>query len=156
MDPMGGSDFPDAACRSWVTRPHDVAELRTLIELTALRKLADRGLTDEELDTSTRLARATVRSARSGDITGYLEADAAFHLYLLGRTGNPAMADVARLLPGTRVAQRRTAGERARRMEISAREHGEIVALLADDMVSAASEMLRRHVAADLTGPGEA
>jgi len=150
MDPMGGSDSPDAAWRSRVTRPHDVAELQTLIEVTALRKLADRGLTDEELDTSRRLARATVRSARGGDLTGYLEADATFHLYLLGLTGHPAVADVARLLPGTRAAQLRTVGERAQRMEIGAGEHGEIVALLADDMVSAASEMLRRHVAADL------
>jgi FCD domain len=87
--PMSGSDCPDRACRSWMTHPRDVAELWALIELSALRKLADRGLTDEELATSRRLARATVRSARGGDLPGYLEADAAFHLYLLGLTSNP-------------------------------------------------------------------
>jgi DNA-binding GntR family transcriptional regulator len=150
--PMSGSDFPDRACRSWATHARDVAELRTLIELPALRKLADRGLTDEELATSRRLARATVRSARRGDLPGYLEADAAFHLYLLRLTGNPVLPEVARLLLGVRAAHRRTGGELAQRMEIGAGEHGEIVALLADDMVSGASEMLRHHVAAGLPG----
>jgi DNA-binding GntR family transcriptional regulator len=152
---MSGSDFPDRACRSWVTDPRAVAELRTLIELPALRKLADRGLTGEELATSRRLACATVRSARRGDLPGYLEADAAFHLYLLGLTSNPVLGEVARLLLGIRAAHRRTGGGRAQRLETGAVEHGEIVALLADDMVSAASEMLRHHVAFGLPGPGE-
>jgi DNA-binding GntR family transcriptional regulator len=154
MDPMGSPDVPDGACHSSVTQPHDAAELRTLIEVAALRRLADRGLTDEELATSRRLARATVRSARGGDLPGYLEADAAFHLYLLGLTSNPVQAEVARLLLGNR-AGHRPGGERAQRMETGAGEHGEILALLADDRVGAASEMLRQHVAAGLPDPGE-
>jgi DNA-binding GntR family transcriptional regulator len=152
---MGSPDVPDGACHSSVTQPLDVAELRTLIELPALRGLADRGLTDEELATSQRLARATVRSARTRDLRGYLEADAAFHLYLLGLTGNPVLAEVERLLLGIRAAHWPAGAELAQRMEIGAGEHGEIVALLADDRVSAAGEMLRQHVAAGLPGPGE-
>jgi DNA-binding GntR family transcriptional regulator len=136
-------------------QPHHVAELWTLIEVTALRKLADRGMTDEELATSRRLARATVRPARGGDLPGYLEADAAFHLHLLGLTSSPVQAAVARLLLGSLAAHRSGEGEGAQRMEIGAGEHGEILVLLADDRVSAASEIARQHVAASLPGPGE-
>ena len=138
-----------------MTQPGRAAELRTLIELPALRRLADRGLSDEELAASRRLARATVRSARSGDPRGYLEADAVFHLYLLGLVSEAALTGVARLLFDSRSAHRPAGSESAQRMAIEAGEHGEIVDLLADDMISAASEMLRRHLAAGILEPGE-
>jgi DNA-binding GntR family transcriptional regulator len=147
--PMG------SPCHSSATRPHGRAELRTLIELAALRELADRGLTDAELSVSRRLARATVRSARRGDLAGYLESDAAFHLHLLGLAGDPVRTEVGRLLLGTRAAPWPAGGDPAQRMDTAAGEHGEIVALLADDMIGAASELLRHHVAGDFPGPGE-
>jgi DNA-binding GntR family transcriptional regulator len=152
--PMGGPDFPDGGCSSSAARPPDLAELRMLIELPALRKLADRGLSGEELAVSRRLACATVRLARSGDVPGYLEADAVFHLYLLGLTSDPVLTESARMLLDVCAGHRRT-GELAQRMAIRAGEHGEIVGLLAEDMASAASEMLRHHVAEDLLRPGE-
>jgi DNA-binding GntR family transcriptional regulator len=102
--PMG------SPCRSSATQAHGPAELRTLIELAALRKLADRGLTDTELSVSRRLARATARSARGGDLCGYLESDAAFHLYLVGLAGDPVRSEVARLLLGTGGAHWPTGG----------------------------------------------
>lgn len=152
---MGGPDFPGVACLPWVTHPRDAAELRTLIELPALRKLAERGFTDEEFAVSGRLARATVRSACNGDLPGFLEADAVFHLYLLGLTSDPIAGEVARLLLDARVAHGPAGRELAQRMGVGGGEHGEIVALLADGMVSAASEMLRRHVAGDVPAPAE-
>jgi DNA-binding GntR family transcriptional regulator len=152
---MGGPDFPDGGCSSSTAEPPDLAELRMLIELGALRKLADRGLTDKELAVSRRLACATVSSARSGDVPGYLEADAVFHLYLLGLTGDPVLTESARMLLDVGKGRRRAGRQLAQRIAIRAGEHGEIVRLLAEDMVSAASEMLRHHVAEDLLGPGE-
>jgi DNA-binding GntR family transcriptional regulator len=130
---------------SGATQPRDLTELRLLVELAALRKLADRGLSDPELAVIRRLADATMRAARSGDVLGYLQADLVFHLYLLDLTDDPAVSDVARLLlvPASVLPPR--AAESGHLMA-AAREHYELVAMLADDMASAADDLLRHHV----------
>ena len=128
------------------TQPRDLTELRLLVELPALRKLADRGLSDQELAIVRKLAEATLRSARGGDVLGYLRADMVFHLYLLELTGDPALSEVARLLlaPGGLPAPR--IEESGHLMAAGAREHCELVNMLIDDMVSAADDLLRHHV----------
>ena len=128
------------------TQSRDLAELRLLVELPALRKLADRGLSDQELSVVRRLADATMRSARRGDVLGYLRADMIFHLYLLELTGDPALSGVARLLlaPGAMPAPRLE--ESGHLMTAGALEHCELVDMLGDEMVNAADDLLRRHV----------
>jgi hypothetical protein len=139
----------NSARQTAAARPRDPTELRLLIELPALRKLADRGLSDEELAMTRQLADATMGRALSGDVPGYRQADMMFHLYLLELTGDPALPEVARLLlaPGTEHGPR--GRELDMRMAVAAREHSEIVSLLADDMVHAAVDLLRHHVARD-------
>ncbi len=136
------------------THPRDLTELRLLVELLALRKLADRGLSDQELAVVRKLADATIRSARSGDVLGYLRADMVFHLYLLELTGDPALSEVARLLlaPGSLPAPRTE--ESGHLMAAAAREHCELVDMLADDMVNAAADLLRHHVSQRWAGSG--
>jgi len=126
--------------------PGELTELRLLLALHALRKLADRGLSDRELAVVRELADSTVRSARCGDVPGYLRADVVFHLYLLELTGDPALSDVARLLlvPGPIPAPR--IEESGHLMTAAAMEHGELVNMLADEMVSAADDLLRHHL----------
>jgi DNA-binding GntR family transcriptional regulator len=125
----------------------DPAELRLLIELAALRKLADRGLSDDELAVGRRLAGATVRPARDGDARGYLRADMTFHGYLLELAGDRARSEVARLLLARSTEPGPDAGqEPGRRMAAGASEHGEIVDLLADDRATAAADLLRHHL----------
>jgi DNA-binding GntR family transcriptional regulator len=128
------------------TQPRDPTELRLLVELPALRKLADRGLSDQELAVVRKLAEATMRSARGGDVLGYLRADMVFHLYLLELTGDPALSEVARLLlaPGGLPAPRIEGSGHL--MAAGAREHCELVNMLTDDMVSAADDLLRHHI----------
>jgi DNA-binding GntR family transcriptional regulator len=128
------------------TPPRDLTELRLLVELPALRKLADRGLSDQELAVVRKLADATMRAARRGDVLGYLRADTIFHLYLLELTGDPVLSGVARLLlaPGAVPAPRTE--ESGRLMTVGAREHCELVDMLADEMVNAADDLLRCHV----------
>jgi DNA-binding GntR family transcriptional regulator len=133
-------------------QPPAPTELRLLVELPALRRLADRGLSDSELAVIRKLADATTRSARSDDVLGYLHADMLFHLYLVELTGNPALSAVARLLlaPDPRPGPR--AAESGHLMAAEAREHRELVNLVADDMISAADDLLRHHVSRRRTG----
>jgi DNA-binding GntR family transcriptional regulator len=131
-------------------QPRELAELRLLIELPAMRRLADRGLSDQELALAGNLADGTVRAARSGDIFAYLRADVAFHRCLLELTGDPALAAIAQLpllAPDRWFAA--GAGEPDYFMAREAREHRELAGLLADGMVSAVDRLLRRH----LSGP---
>ena len=128
------------------TQPRDLAELRLLLELPALRTLADRGLSDLELAVVRKLADATVRSACSGDVLGYLQADMVFHLYLLELTGDPVLSEVARLLLAPSPAHAPRIEESGHLMAAGAREHCELVNMLTDDMLSAADDLLRQHV----------
>ena len=132
--------------RSAATQPRDVTDLRLLVELSALRKLADRGLSDRELAVARKLADATMRPARRGNVLGYLRADMLFHLYLLELTGDPALSEVARLLlaPGPVLA--RGIEESGHLMTAGALEHRELVNMLTDDMLSAADDLLKHHV----------
>jgi DNA-binding GntR family transcriptional regulator len=140
--------------RSAATQPGDLTELRLLVELSALRKLADRGLYDREVAVVRKLADATVRTASSGDVPGYLHADMVFHLYLLGLTGDPALPEVARLLlaPGAMPVPR--IEESGHLMTAAAREHCELVNMLTDEMASAADDLLRHHVSRRWAGTG--
>lgn len=140
---------------SAAAQPRDLTELRLLVELPALRELADRGLSDQELAVVRKLAAATMRPARDGDVPGYLQADMVFHLYLLELTGNQARYEVARLVlvPGAVPAPR--AEEPGYLMVAGAREHRELVDMLTDDMVSAADDLLRRHASRPWAGRRE-
>jgi DNA-binding GntR family transcriptional regulator len=128
------------------TQPADLAELRLLIELPAVRRLADRGLSAEDLALVGNLADATVRAARNGDVRRYLRADATFHLCLLELTGEPAVCDVARLLLAPDLESTPHVEEPDLLMVREAREHAELVGMLADGMVSAADHLLRLHL----------
>jgi len=129
--------------RCAAAQPEELTELRQLLELPAVRKLANRGLTDQELALTTTLADATIRSARSGDAPGYLRADTTFHLCLLELTGDPALSEIARLLLAP-ASMREACAEDL--MVREAREHRELIDMLAGDMASAADELLRIHL----------
>jgi len=139
---------------SAAAQPGELTELRLLMELSALRRLADRGLSDQELALVTKLAGDTARLARGGDVPGYLRADTAFHLCLLELTADPALTGIARLL----LAPDRSSAPRARLMTREAREHRELAGLLAGGRASAADHLLRLHLSrlpahARVTGP---
>lgn len=134
------------ASRSAATQHRDLTELRLLVELPALRKLADRGLCDQELAVIRNLANATARSARSGDVRGYLRSDTAFHLHLLELTGDRAVSEVARLLLSPGPMQVPRFEESRHLVTAGAREHRELVDMLTDDMGRAADDLLRQHI----------
>jgi DNA-binding GntR family transcriptional regulator len=127
------------------TQSADLAELRLLIELPALRRLADRGLSDGELGIARNLAAATARAARNGDALGYLRADMVFHQYLLGLMGDPVLSELARLLLSPDLLSAPSTEESEDLMAGQARYHAELVGMLADGMVRSADHLLRLH-----------
>lgn len=137
---------------SAATQPRDLTELRLLVELPALRKLADRGLSDQELIVLRKLADATMRPARDGDVPGYLQADMLFHLYLVELTDDPVLFALARLLVAPDPVHAPGPEESGHLMAAGAREHRELVNMLTDDLISAADDLLRRHVSRSWAG----
>jgi DNA-binding GntR family transcriptional regulator len=103
----------------------ELTELRLLTELSALRRLADRGLSEEELARVKRLA----------------DTSTAFHVGLLELADDP-VAEIGRLL----LAADRPCGPAGAAR--AAREHRELAAMVADGMVSEADHLLRRHLLA--------
>jgi DNA-binding GntR family transcriptional regulator len=125
------------------TQPADLAGLRLLIELRALRRLADRGLSDTELRRVTKLAQATMRAAGTGRALDYSLADTDFHRCLLELPGDPGLSDLGRLLTPD-LPRARSVGEFA--MGRDALEHAELVGMVADGMAAAADRLLRQHL----------
>jgi DNA-binding GntR family transcriptional regulator len=131
--------------------PEDLAELRLLVELSALRRLAGRGLSDQELAVVRKLADATARAARGGDVLGYRRGDMVFHLCLLELSGDPALSDIARLLlMPDRTSTPSAEDSGSLLLEREAREHRDLIGMLADGMVSAADDLLRLHLSRQL------
>ena len=132
--------------RPTATQPPGLTELRLLVELPALRKLAERGIRDEELAVIRRLADITMRSALRGDVAGYLKADADFHAGLLELSGDPALLGIARPLLAACGGQSPWSEEPGRFMGTGASEHRELVDMLARDLSSEADDLLRHHI----------
>ncbi|MFE6975156.1 GntR family transcriptional regulator [Streptomyces sp. NPDC057682] len=70
----------------------DFTDLRALIEVPTVGRIARMGLT-RELDALRPAAEEIVAAARRHDILGYLDADRRFHLALLGLAGNRRLVE---------------------------------------------------------------
>lgn len=81
----------------------DIVELRILLEVAALQKLAG-SVTGAQLQTLSEMAAAIDAAAESGDLNAFLQADRDFHLRLLELAGNQRLVDtVAKLRDQTRL-----------------------------------------------------
>jgi DNA-binding GntR family transcriptional regulator len=138
-----------SSCRAAAqpAQPDGLSELRQLLELAAVRGLADRGLSHQECVLVMGLADATVLAARRGDALGYLRADMLFHRCLLGLAGDATMTEIARLVIAPDRSPVRPAEGSERLMAQEAREHRQLAGLISDGRVSAADHLLRIHLA---------
>jgi len=134
------------------TQARDLLELRLLVELRALRRLADRGLSDQELAVMRDLANATMRSALGGDTLGYLQTDMSFHLHLLELTDDRALVEAGQPLLAPNPRHVPTAEEYGHLAAAGARDHCQLVTMLAEDLMSAADDLLRQHISGSLPG----
>jgi DNA-binding GntR family transcriptional regulator len=150
VEPVGDGSFRISA--PTVAELREMIELRLLVEIPAVRKVTEQGVSDSGLAALERLAAATMAPARDGDILGYINADLAFHLHLLELAGNRQLVEVVRVLRSRSRLHGLRDCDFARFMRQNAREHLELVDLLADGRASAVDDLLRRHLSAITAG----
>lgn len=124
----------------------EVYDLRLLIEVEAVRRVAEAGVTPEQAAMLRTLSDRTVAIAGGEDIVEYLEADQRFHATLVGLLQNRRWtAIVENLRDQSRINGSYYLHERGL-VESSAVEHQEIVeAVIAGDAAKSA-ELMVRHL----------
>ena len=123
----------------------EITQIRELLEVPTVSGLAGR-LTAEQLATLQSLASSIVTAAQRSDIVGYIEADTAFHLTLLGFAGNARLtALVADLRNRSRLYGLGTLLNEGTLID-SAHEHLQLVELLRGKNKRAIVQHLRGHL----------
>ncbi|MBS3180643.1 GntR family transcriptional regulator [Leucobacter manosquensis] len=124
----------------------DLAQIRLLLEPPAMRLIAGR-VPEADLPKLRSLADACLEATDRGDLEEYLRFDREFHALVLSYTGNAQLVELATSL------RRRTrlygigTLSREGRLADSAREHHELIDLLATGDGAGAERVLARHVA---------
>ena len=129
-----------------VAELRDMIELRLLIEIPAVRRVADDGVSDQELAVLRHLAEVTKGPAQRGDVLEYINADMAFHLHLLGLAGNGQLVEVVRILRSRSRLHGLRDADCGRFMAENADEHAQLVSLVADGRTNDVDDLLRRHI----------
>ncbi|MGW2084920.1 GntR family transcriptional regulator [Streptomyces sp. NPDC001880] len=123
----------------------DFTELRVLIEVPTVGRIARMGKT-EELEALRPLAQAIVAAAAEHDILGYLEADRRFHLELLGLAGNRRLVEeVGNLRKRSRLFGLNRLDETGLLVQ-SAEEHAQLLDLLIAGDAERAEQCMLGHM----------
>jgi DNA-binding GntR family transcriptional regulator len=140
---------PNKGFRPVPLTPADLAEIyemRLLLEVPAVARLATAGLPGDRVVRLTGLVNTIEQAARSGDLIGNLAADRDFHLTLLAAAGNGRLVDaVARLRDQTRLHNLRAINADGR-LVASADEHRPLLAAITRQDRRTAERLMRRHL----------
>lgn len=120
-------------------------EIRALIEVPVVTGLI-RTVSPERLAALRPAADAIVAAARARDLIGYIEADQAFHLALLGLSGNPHLVEVVAGLRNRSRLYGLTGLADAGELADSAEEHVELVDALVDGDAARVERLMRGHL----------
>jgi DNA-binding GntR family transcriptional regulator len=124
----------------------ELSELRALIEVPTVRRIAEAGVPPSVLAELRPLATEIEAAAARGDLIGHVTADMEFHLRLLALAGNRHLVETVRSLR----ARSRIYGLRnlvARDALVpSAHEHAELLDLLAAGDSEGAESLMRFHI----------
>lgn len=126
---------------------HDILEVRLLLEVPTVRRLAERGVRDAELVSLHELADATVAFAEDGDVVNHVAADLKFHLTLLALWGNGEITESVRALRSrSRLAGLWSDDNHAAMVE-SSHEHVRLLEHLQQRDGDAAASLMTSHIA---------
>jgi DNA-binding GntR family transcriptional regulator len=126
----------------------EIFELRRLLEVPTVGKIAATGAPEDALAGLDELAAETVRLAERRDVTGHVRADIDFHLTLLGLAGNAQLVEIVRILRAKSRLFGLDAPDSAEQLMRSSREHGQIVDLVRDSDVAGAQALMEQHISA--------
>ena len=140
---------PNKGFRTVPLTPADLAEIyemRLLLEVPAVTRLARRDLPADLVAGLTGLVNTIERTARSRDLAGNLAADRDFHLSLLAAGGNSRLVSaVARLRDQTRLHNLRTINADGS-LVASADEHRPLLAAVMRHDEDTAERLMRQHL----------
>ena len=124
----------------------ELSELRALIEVPTVRRIAEAGVPPAVLDELRPLAAEIETAAASGDLIAHVAADMEFHLRLLAVAGNRHLVETVRSLRArSRIYGLRSLADRDALVP-SAHEHAELVDLLAAGDADGVEDLMRRHI----------
>ena len=125
----------------------ELSELRALIEVPTVRRIAEVGVPPEVLAALRPLAAEIESAAARGDLIAHVAADMEFHLRLLALAGNGHLVETVRSLRArSRIYGLRSLADRDALVP-SAHEHAELLDLLAARDAAGAERLMRRHIA---------
>ena len=124
----------------------EIYEMRLLLEVPVVARLARRGLPGDLAARLAGLVNTIEQTARSRDLVGNLAADRDFHLSLLAAEGNGRLVSaVARLRDQTRLHNLRTINADGS-LVASAEEHRPLLAAVMRHDEHAAERLMRQHL----------
>lgn len=125
---------------------HDILEVRLLLEVPTVRRLAERGVREADLVLLQELAESTVTLAVAGDVVGHVAADLNFHLAVLRLWGNDEITESVRALRSRSRLAGLWSDENHPAMIESSHEHVELVEHLRSRDGSAAESLMTSHI----------
>lgn len=123
----------------------EVHEVVTALELVAVERLINRNCSDEELSGLTDALEEMDLAVREGDADAWVQADERFHHRLILLAGNSRLASIAIALWDQGHRARTTTVRLRDTLEVSNREHGELVQAIKDGDWERASACHRAH-----------
>lgn len=125
---------------------HDILEVRLLLEVPVVRRLADRGVRQADLVSLQELADSTVVLAEAGDVINHVAADLKFHLALLALWGNTEITEAVRALRSRSRLAGLWSAENHSAMVESSHEHVRLLDHLRQRDGAAADALMTSHI----------
>lgn len=124
----------------------ELAELRMLVEVPTVRRIAEVGVDGKQLDALRQLAQGIETAAREGDLIAHVTIDLEFHCQLLALSGNSQLVEFVRSLKTrSRIPGLKDLLERGMLVP-SSQEHAEILDLIAARDADGAERVARHHI----------
>ena len=125
----------------------DVREMRSILEVAAIERLALRGMSEPERARAHDLSETSLAALRSGEVVDFLDADHAMHMYLVDLVGNPRLsAAIGSLRDQTRICGA-FAATPPDAFEACVLEHRDLLDAIAAKDVSTAGRIMAEHLA---------
>jgi len=129
-----------------VSEIRDMLELRLLIEVPTVKKIAETGLNEDQRNVLRPLAEATLQAAVGKDFLSHVTADMSFHCELLGYSGNQELVSIVRSLR----SRSRLYGLDDKKKHVSliesAYEHLELIDLISAKKAFEVETLMYKHI----------